>query len=55
MKYNFLKINVKLAKDPADYAVNNPNKKIGYRLEQRLATSSGITRQTATRTKQGFQ
>jgi len=27
-----LKIRVKLAKDPADYAVNNPNKKIGMLL-----------------------
>jgi hypothetical protein len=28
-----LKITVKLAKDPADYAVNNPNIKIGMLLE----------------------
>jgi DNA polymerase elongation subunit (family B) len=28
----FLKIEVRLAKDPADYAVNNPNKKIGNLL-----------------------
>ncbi len=27
-----LKITVKLAKDPADYTVNNPNKKIGMLL-----------------------
>jgi DNA polymerase elongation subunit (family B) len=27
-----LKIKVQLAKDPADYAVNNPNKKIGMLL-----------------------
>jgi hypothetical protein len=27
-----LKIKVKLAKDPADYAVNNPNKKVGILL-----------------------
>jgi DNA polymerase I len=29
---DLLKIRVKLAKDPADYAVNNPNKKIGMLL-----------------------
>jgi hypothetical protein len=27
-----LKVRIKLAKDPADYAVNNPNKKIGMLL-----------------------
>jgi len=47
-----LKIKVRIVKDPADYAVNNPNKKIGIcYLEQKLAMSYGITRQTEDKMK----
>jgi hypothetical protein len=38
---DLLKIKIKLAKDPADYAVNNPNKKIRMLLGAKAACKSG--------------